>query len=139
MARNTGMDDLFGHVPQKGDLALDDASPAVAVSSGPPVHTIDTIREMVEGLLQELETSETCPWNPRDLYGNRGMWRHWMHWFRNTGEAEDFTRRFHAALTRFGKPLVNPPFEEAWENGVFEETRATVEGREPDPRLLAPG
>lgn len=138
MARNTGMDDLFGHVPQAGDLALDDQEPE-AVSSGPIVHTIDTMRDKVENLLRELERSETCPWNPRDLFGERGMWPFYMEWFRNTGEAEDFTRRFHAALTRFGKPLVNPPLEEAWESGVFEETRAFVEGREPDPRLLAPG
>lgn len=138
MARNTGMDDLFGHVPQAGDLALGDQEP-VAVSGGPIVHTIDTMRDKVEGLLRELERSETCPWNPRDLYGERGMWSFYMEWFRNTGEAEDFTRRFHAALNRFGKPLINPPLAEAWENGVFEATRATVEGRKPDPRLLAPG
>lgn len=138
MARNLGMNDLFGHVPQKGDLTLADA-PVPAVSSGPIVHTVDTIREKVEGLLQELESSETCPWNPRDLYGERGFWRFYMEWFTEPGEAEAFTQRFHAALTRFGKPLVNPPFEEAWESGVFEKVRATVEGREPDPKLLAPG
>lgn len=137
MVRNTGMDDLFGHVPQRGDLGSKAAAP-VAEYVGPTVQTIDSIREKVEGLLQELETSETCPWSPRDLYGNRGMWRFWMEWFSKTGEADDFTRRFHAALTRLGKPIANPPFEEAWENGVFEATRATVEGREPDPRLLAP-
>lgn len=137
MARNLGMDDLFGHVPQKGAADADSVAPAVSYSPA-PVHTIDTMRAKVEGLLQELEASATCPWNPRDLYEQRGMWRFYMEWFEKTGESEDFTRRFHAALTRLGKPLVNPSLEEAWEMGVFEKTRATVEGREPDPRLLAP-
>lgn len=138
MARNLGMDDLFGHVPQKNDLPLAEATQSRG-PSGPIVHTVDTIREKVEGLLRDLESSETCPWNPRDLYGERGFWRFYMEWFPDKAEAESFTQRFHAALTRFGKPLVNPPFEEAWESGVFEKVRATVEGREPDPRLLAPG
>lgn len=138
MARNTGMDDLFGHVPQHGDLPLPDEGPMI-VSQGTPPQTVDGMRAKVEGLLRDLEASETCPWNPRDLYGTRGMWRFYMEWFSDKAEAEAFTARFHAALTRLGKPLVNPPLEEAWENGVFEATRATVEGRKPDPRLLAPG
>jgi|GEM_PF-4634930 len=137
MTRNLGMDDLFGHVPQQRDLPLAD-TPVPAASGGPVKQTVEGMRAKVEGLLQELESSATFPWTPSDLYERRGMWRFYMEWFSDPAEVEAFTQRFHAALTRFGKPLVNPPFEEAWEAGVFEKVRATVEGRAPDPRLLAP-
>ncbi len=106
------MDDMFGHVPQAGELPMEETS--APVSNGPPVHTPETIRAMVKELLAELAAaSESIPWTPRKLHSVRGMWRFYVEWFDDT-EAADLTAQFHAHLTRLGEPLVNGPFNFAW-------------------------
>jgi hypothetical protein len=113
MARVSGMDDMFGHVPQAGELQIEDAP---VVTRGPIVHTRETIRALVLGLIDDLRKTsvgDPFPWNPRNLYGNRGMWSVYMEWFDND-TAATYTAQFQAELTRLGKALVNGPFNMAW-------------------------
>lgn len=111
MARVSGMDDMFGNVPQAGELSLDEQP---VVSKGPPVQTRATIRVKILGLLAELAAAtDVMPWIPRELHANRGFWPFYMDWF----EPEDkkaYTAEFHAHLTRLGEPLVNGPYNYAW-------------------------
>lgn len=113
MARSPAIDDLFGHVPQAGELPIADEADTAPRRAAPTPHTRETMRELVKGLLAELAAADTMPWTPRNLHGNRGMWPFYVEWFEDA-EAKAFTAEFHAHLTRMGEPLVNGPFNLAW-------------------------
>lgn len=113
------MDDLFGHVPQKGELAM---GPAGAVepferSPGMPdppdpdeprVHTPDTIRMKFLRRLGELKAStDGVPWTPRMLHSHRAMAKYWAEWLKH-GEGDRLLAEFRAELVRLGVEPMNP-------------------------------
>ena len=51
------MDDLFGHVPQAGDLPIDETS--APVSSGPIKHTPETVRALMLEILETARNAKT--------------------------------------------------------------------------------
>jgi hypothetical protein len=128
------MDDMFGHVPQAGELPIAEAADPVPRYAGPPVHTRETMRAQVQGLLAELASADTMPWTPRNLHGHRGMWPFYVEWFRD-GEGERYTAEFHAHLTRMGEPLINGEFNLAWSE--YESVREIAAEREAAARKAA--
>ena len=131
MGRVAGMDDMFGHVPQAGELNIDEPE----VRYPPPiVHTRDTMRAKVQGLLATMRECESGPpWSLRDLYGHRGMWPIYIEWFEKE-EEDRFRAEFHAELNRLGLPLENPSFDEAWEAGWFP-SKAAVDAHDDDKEV----
>lgn len=100
------MDDMFGHVPQKGELAI--GLPDAPARTGPIVNTPDTIRAMFTGYIDELRAStDRVPWTPRLLHSNRGMAKWWAEWLKH-GEGDRLLAEFRAELLRLGVDPMNP-------------------------------
>lgn len=104
-------DDLFGHVPQKGELAIEvpgDVGADRGVATGPIVHTPDTIRVKFLGHLDELRTAtDAVPWTRRMLHSHRAMARYWAEWLPG-GEGDGLLAEFRGELVRLGVEPLNP-------------------------------
>lgn len=94
------MDDLFGHVPQKDELAMAEAP----VSRGPIKHTADTIRVLMLEVLGQARAAQTLPWDREDLVYNTGLYPYWAEWLKN-GEGDRIMAEFKAELDRLGAPV----------------------------------
>lgn len=94
------MDDLFGHVPQRGELFRPPAEP---VRTRPIAQTPDTIRVRMLAILAEAQAAEAMPWTPRDLRSHTAMFPIMSGWL-PPDEADGLVRAFDAELTRFGVP-----------------------------------
>ena len=112
MSRATGMDDMFGHVPQNGDLDLPADKPALRV---PVKHTADTIRVIALRVLAEARAARTMPWDARDLRFNTGMFPYWAEWLKN-GEGDGLMAEFKAEMDRLNAPkdIVAPNWKAIW-------------------------
>lgn len=107
---NNGMDDLFGHIPQKGELF----SEPVAVSQ-PIQHTPETIRAEILELLAEARSAVVMPWTPRDLRYHTGMFPFMAEWLKG-GEGDRLMAEFKAELDRLQAPAdqLAPNWRKMW-------------------------
>ncbi|KPF73635.1 hypothetical protein IP88_09015 [alpha proteobacterium AAP81b] len=104
------MDDLFGHVPQKGEL-FQEPMPVTA----PIVHTPETVRALCEATLAEARAATTMPWTPRQLRRNTAGFPFWAEWLKN-GEGDRLLAEFKAEMDRLEAPVdqVAPNWREMW-------------------------
>lgn len=103
-------DDLFGHVPQPGEL-LREPMPVT-----PPVrHTPETIRAEMHAILAEARAADAMPWTPRTLRAHTAMFPYMAEWLKN-GEGERLMLAFKAELDRLGAPVdqVAPNWRRIW-------------------------
>lgn len=110
--RNTDavQDDLFGHVPQKGELF---AEPAAITR--PVEHTPDTIRALMHELLAEARSADAIPWTPRDLRSHTAMFPYMAEWLKG-GEGDRLLAEFKAEMDRLHAPAdqVAPNWRRIW-------------------------
>lgn len=104
------MDDLFGHVPQKGELFAE-----VMPVTAPIVHTPETIRALCHATIAEARAATTMPWTPRDLRRKTAGFPFWAEWLKN-GEGDQLLRNFKAEMDRLEAPTdqVAPNWREMW-------------------------
>lgn len=112
MPRAAAIDDLFGHVPQGGELELTDQP---QVSRGPIEHTPETIRELALETLAEARAATTMPWDARTLRANTAMFPYWAEWLKG-GEGDRLLAEFKAEMDRLNAPAdqVAPNWRRIW-------------------------
>lgn len=112
MARVPGIDDLFGHVPQQGELVLPPDQP---VSSGPIKHTPETIRALIHEVLGQARAARVMPWDADDLRFNTGMFPYWAEWLKG-GEGDALMAEFKAEMDRLEAPVevIAPNWKRIW-------------------------
>ena len=96
--RAKNMDDLFGHVPQAGDLPIDETS--APVSSGPIKHTPETVRALMLEVLETARNAKTMPFTPRELQYHTGMYPYMAEWLEEGGEGERLLAEFRTEIAR---------------------------------------
>lgn len=103
-------DDLFGHVPQKGEL-FTESMPVTR----PIVHTAETIRAEMHALLAEARSAQVIPWTPRKLRSHTAMIPYMAEWLKN-GEGDQLMLEFKAEMDRLGAPAdqVAPNWRRIW-------------------------
>jgi hypothetical protein len=103
MALMSFSDDLFGHVPQRGEL-FREAQPIMP-----------TIRAKMLAALAEVRAAETMPWNPRTLRARTAMFPYWAEWLKG-GEGDQLLLDFKEEMDRLGAPVdqVAPNWREMW-------------------------
>ena len=104
------MDDLFGHVPQHGELFRE----PLAIT--PPVqHTPETIRALMLEILGEARAAKTMPWTPRVIRSHTAMFPYMAEWLKG-GEGEQLLLDFKAEMDRLEAPAdqVAPNWREMW-------------------------
>ena len=113
----TGMDDLFGHVPQAGELpitassrprdepydgtkdfVLDSTDPDLGMM--PRVHTKDSIRTRMLRILEKARGAETNPFTPRQLRSHTAMYPYMAEWLEEGGEGDRLHAEFRAEIAR---------------------------------------
>ena len=111
----SGMDDLFGHVPQKGDLLDAPAAAQAPVSKGPPVQTPDTVRVIMLDLLAEARAATVIPWNAFDLRYHTAMYPYYAEWLKG-GEGDRLMAEFKAEMDRLNAPVdqLGPNWRKIW-------------------------
>lgn len=93
------MDDLFGHVPQNGDLF------GQAMPITPPVqHTPETIRAKMHEILGEARAAQTMPWTPRVIRSHTAMFPYMAEWL-DEQEGNQLLLDFKAEMDRLGAPV----------------------------------
>lgn len=92
------MDDLFGHVPQAGELPIDETS--APASSGPIQHTPETIRAMMLDILETARNASTMPFTPRELQSHTGMYPYMAEWLEEGGEGDRLLAEFRKEIER---------------------------------------
>lgn len=104
------MDDLFGHVPQKGEL-FREPMPVRA----PIKHTPETIRAKMLAILGEARAAQVMPWTPRQLRGHTAMFPYMAEWLKG-GEGEQLLLDFKTEMDRLGAPAdqVAPNWKTMW-------------------------
>lgn len=126
MARNHGMDDLFGHVPQKGEPApseeydaseifSDDNDFDIMMRSWPRKPNVDSIRDLVHRLIAEARGISTLDWSAEKLRFITGMFPYLAEWLKN-GEGDQLMAEFKAEMDRLNAPadIVAPNWREIW-------------------------
>lgn len=93
-----GMDDLFGHVPQAGELPIEPV--AAPVSRGPIQHTPETVRALMLEILGKARAAETMPFTPRELQSHVGLFPFMAEWLEEGGEGERLLAEFMAEIER---------------------------------------
>lgn len=104
------MDDLFGHVPQHGELF------AEPMAITPPLkHTPETIRAKMMEILGEARAAETMPWTPRLLRSHTAMFPYMAEWLEEQ-EGKLLLLDFKAEMDRLHAPAgeVAPNWREMW-------------------------
>lgn len=126
MIHTIGMNDLFGHVPQKGELFAE----PIAISR-PIVHTAETIRALAHETLAEARAAATMPWTPRKLRSNTAMFPYWAEWLKN-GEGDGLLAEFKAEMDRLEAPVeqVAPNWRVMWGLGPYDLETADLEVEE---------
>ena len=124
MARAPGIDDLFGHVPQAGELTLPEApaqSSDMRIVGGFPIpripggETTETIREKLTGLLAFVRTKPAMPWDAYELRYFTGIACYWAEWLKG-GEGDALLAELKSEMDRLGAPdgLVAPNWRRIW-------------------------
>lgn len=124
MSRAAAIDDLFGHVPQAGELGLADEpaeTRAPLLVGGVPFflppggHTKDTIRECLHAALAYARAAQVMPWNARELRHWTSMVPYMAEWLKN-GEGDRLLAEFKAEMDRLNAPAdqVAPNWREMW-------------------------
>lgn len=106
----SGIDDLFGHVPQRGELFTEPAEVA------PPVrHTPETIRARMLEILGEARCAAAMPWTPRELRSHTAMFPYMAEWLDEL-EGRQLLLDFKAEMDRLEAPTeqVAPNWREMW-------------------------
>lgn len=112
MARATGIDDLFGHVPQAGELALPhgeaaheepefDCTSHLLVKVPHTGHSKDTIHEGLNNILTFARKADAMPWDAYYLRYYSGMFVNMAEWLKG-GEGDALMAQFKAELDRLG-------------------------------------
>lgn len=104
------MNDLFGHVPQHGELF------AEPMAITPPVkHTAATIRAKMLAILGEARAAKSMPWTPRALRSHTAMFPYMAEWLEEQ-EGKQFLLDFKAEMDRLEAPAeqVAPNWREMW-------------------------
>lgn len=103
-------DDLFGHVPQKGEL-FSEAMPV----SRPIQHTPDTIRALMLDILAEARSADVIPWTARKLRSHTAMFPYMAEWLKG-GEGDRLLGEFKLEMDRLRAPVdqVAPNWREMW-------------------------
>ena len=104
------MDDLFGHVPQKGDLFRQPAA-----ISAPIQLTPDIIRARMLAVLAEARAATALPWDARELRANTAMFPYWAEWL-DKSEGEQLMLDFKTELDRLAAPTeqMGPNWQKLW-------------------------
>ena len=92
------MDDMFGHVPQAGELPIEETS--APVSSGPIQHTPETVRVLMLEILETARNAETMPFTPRELQSHTGMYPYMAEWLEEGGEGDRLLAEVRAEIAR---------------------------------------
>lgn len=103
-------DDLFGHVPQKGEPFREQ------IPAAPPVqHTPETIRALMHDILGEARAAEIIPWTPRKLRSHTAMFPYMAEWLKG-GEGDRLLHEFKAEMDRLRAPVdqVAPNWRRIW-------------------------
>jgi hypothetical protein len=110
MTRTAAMDDLFGHVPQKGELPIqsprnwaeemvpDHVDPDLGMV--PRVHTKESIRKRMLGILEKARNASTMPFTPRQLQSHTGLFPFMAEWLEEDGEGEKLLAEFRREIER---------------------------------------
>lgn len=104
------MDDMFGHVPQRGELF------GTLMPITPPVqHTPETIRAKMLEILGEARAAKTMPWAPRLLRSHTAMFPYMAEWLEER-EGKQLLLDFKAEMDRLKAPAeqVAPNWREMW-------------------------
>jgi hypothetical protein len=104
------MDDLFGHVPQHGDLFREPMR-----LTAPIQHTPETIRARMHEILGEAQAAETMPWTPRVIRSHTAMFPYMAEWLEEQ-EGRQLLLDFKAEMDRLHAPVeqVAPNWREMW-------------------------
>jgi hypothetical protein len=114
MAKNAAMDDLFGHVPQNGELPITKpmAQPAYDPNALrpdhvdpdlPPVprnHTKETIRARMLAILNKAKAAKTMPFTPEQIQSHTGLYPYMAEWLSADGEGARLQAEFDAEMVR---------------------------------------
>jgi hypothetical protein len=104
------MSDLFGHIPQRGDL-FGEAMPIT-----PSVqHTAETIRAKMHEILGEARAALAMPWTPRMLRSHTAMFPYMAEWLEER-EGKQLLLDFKAEMDRLEAPTdqVAPNWRQMW-------------------------
>ena len=123
MARAAAIDDLFGHVPQAGELpmpapdaAIYDTSIIGGLMAPPPGgHTPDSVRLQAMMVLNEARAATSMPWDARMIRRYTAGFPYWAEWLKN-GEGDRLLAEFKAEMDRLGAPAdeVAPNWRKMW-------------------------
>lgn len=106
----TASDDLFGHVPQHGELFRE------PMKITPPVQqTPETIRARMLEILGEARAAETMPWTPRVIRSHTAMFPYMAEWL-DEREGKQLLLDFKAEMDRLQAPAdqVAPNWRQMW-------------------------
>lgn len=122
MTRATGIDDLFGHVPQKAELPLAEASEPrerplhwLLAPEPPGGYTADTVRGNLHRVLAYVRAAETMPWDAEGLRYYSGLVPYMAEWLKG-GEGDALMAEFKAEMDRLEAPAdqVAPNWRRIW-------------------------
>lgn len=104
------MDDLFGHIPQHGDLFRE----PMALTK-PVQHTPETIRARMLEILGEARAADTMPWTPRVIRSHTAMFPYMAEWL-DEREGRQLLLDFKAQMDRLKAPVdqVASNWREMW-------------------------
>lgn len=89
-------DDLFGHVPQRGELFGE------PMRLTPPVeHTPETIRARMLEILGEAKAAKEMPWTPRVVRSHTAMFPYMAEWLEER-DGKELLLDFKAEMDRLG-------------------------------------
>lgn len=92
------MSDLFGHVPQKGELFRT----PMAITA-PVQHTPETIRARMLEILSEARAAPVMPWTPRVVRSHTAMFPYMAEWLEEQ-EGKQLLLDFKAEMDRLDAP-----------------------------------
>jgi hypothetical protein len=104
------VDDLFGHIPQRGELFAERTTIAQPVQ-----HTPETIRDRMLTILDEARAASAMPWAPRLLRSHTAMFPYMAEWL-DEQEGRQLLLDFKAEMDRLEAPAeqVAPNWREMW-------------------------
>lgn len=106
----SALDDLFGHVPQRGELFAE----SMRLTS-PLQHTPETIRARMLDILGEAKAAAQMPWTPRVVRSHTAMFPYMAKWLEEA-EGKQLLLDFKAEMDRLGAPAeqVAPNWRDLW-------------------------
>ena len=107
-------DDLFGHVPQKGELSAEAQGVSGPVTR-PIEHSPESIRALMHEILTEARSATVLPWTPRKLRSHTAMFPYMAEWLKG-GEGDRLMLEFKAEMDRLDAPVdqVAPNWRRIW-------------------------